>query len=265
MVEQTCAYALLTVERDGPAGVVTINRPDKLNALNTQVLAELDRAVTELDNDRAVRAIIITGAGEKAFVAGADIAELAQLNGLGGLEKCRVGQALMRRIEMLSKPVIAAINGFALGGGCELALACDIRLASENARLGLPEVGLGIIPGYGGTQRLPRIIGKGLAMELVLTGAQVKADEALRIGLVNKVVPQADLMRVAKEMVAQIARNGPLAVAAARRVMHDGLDVDLDRGLALEALQFGVMCGTRDTREGLTAFIEKRTASFIGE
>lgn len=264
MTVQTSTYEMLLVERDGAAGVITVNRPEKLNALNARVMAELEQAVGELDADPAVRAIIITGAGEKAFVAGADIAELAKLDGMGGLEKAREGQAIMRRIETSSKPIIAAVNGFALGGGCELALACDIRIASDNARLGLPEVGLGIIPGYGGTQRLPRIIGKGLALELILTGTQVKADEALRIGLVNKVVPQAELLATAKAMVAQMAKNGPLAMAAARRVVHEGLDVDIDRGLALEALHFGVMCATRDTREGLTAFVEKRKPEFKG-
>ena len=265
MTVQTSTYEMLRVERDGAAGIITINRPDKLNALNAQVTAELELAVNELDADRAVRAIIITGAGEKSFVAGADIAELTRLNGMGSLEAARAGQRLMRRIETTSKPVIAAINGFALGGGCELALACDIRLASENARLGLPEVGLGIIPGYGGTQRLPRIIGKGLALEMIVTGAQIKADEALRIGLVNKVVPQVELLDTAKAMVAQIAKNGPLAVAAARRVAHEGLEVDIDRGLAMEALHFSTLYSTRDTHEGLTAFVEKRKPTFTGE
>lgn len=265
MLEQAVTFETLLVERDGAAGVITINRPDKLNALNSQVVSDLSRALRALDEETPVRAIIVTGAGEKSFVAGADIAELAVLDSAGGVEKARIGQALMRQIERLSKPVIAAINGFALGGGCELALACDIRIASENARLGLPEVGLGIIPGYGGTQRLARVIGKGLALELVLTGAQIKADEALRIGLVNKVVPQASLLATAKEMVAHIARNAPLAVAAAKRATHEGLEVDLDTGLSLERLQFGLLCNTRDTREGLTAFVEKRKPEYKGE
>jgi enoyl-CoA hydratase len=264
MLEQATKYELLIVERDGVAGIVTVNRPDKLNALNSQVLVELERALAELDADPSVRGIILTGAGEKSFVAGADIGELAKLNGVEGVEKCRIGQGLTRKMERLSKPIIAAINGFALGGGCELALGCDIRIASENARIGLPEVGLAIIPGYGGTQRLPRIIGKGLALELILTGRQVKADEALRIGLVNAVVPQPELLEKAREMVAAIAKNGPLAVAAARRVVHQGLDVDLETGLALEATAFGVLCGTADTKEGLNAFVEKRKPEYKG-
>jgi len=264
MLEQATKYENLLVERDGAAGVITINRPKVLNALNGQTLQELDRALREFEADPAVRGIIITGGGEKSFVAGADIKELAPLNSTEGVEKCKIGQGLLRMMESMSKPTIAAINGFALGGGCELALACDIRLASDNARIGLPEVSLGIIPGYGGTQRLPRIIGKGLALELILTGTPIKAEEAWRIGLVNRVVPQEQLLATAKEMVASIAKNGPLAIAAARRAVHQGLDVDLDRGLALEALQFGVLCASNDKKEGLSAFLDKRTPEFKG-
>jgi len=257
-------YETLTVEIDAPAAVITINREKVLNALNSQTIHELRMALDALEMASEVRAIIITGAGQKAFVAGADINELAVLEGLGGVGKCYVGQDLLRHIENISKPVIAAVNGFALGGGCELALACDIRIASENAKLGLPEVSLGIIPGYGGTQRLPRLLGKGLALELILTGQPVTAEEALRIGLVNRVVPQNELLATAKVMVGNIAKNGPLAVAAAKRAVHAGVEVDLDRGLQIEALGFGVLCATADKKEGLNAFLDKRKAEFTG-
>ena len=235
-----------------------------LNALNLATITELDLAFTELENDPTVRGIIITGAGEKSFVAGADIKELAPLNSTEGAQFCLGGQALLRRFERSSKPVIAAINGFALGGGCELALGCDIRIASENARIGLPEVTLGITPGYGGTQRLPRLIGKGPALEMMMTGVPVKAEEALRIGLVNKVVPQSELLATACNLVEQIAKAGPLAVAAARQAVHQGCEVDIDRGLAIEALHFGVLCATEDKKEGVTAFLEKRKPVFRG-
>ncbi len=258
------AYQNILVEIDGAAAIVTINRESKLNALNSGTLDELRRAFDELEMHPDVRGIILTGAGTKAFVAGADIHELKPLQSLGGVSKCHVGQGLLRHMEMLSKPIIAAINGFALGGGCELALACDFRIASDNAKIGLPEVSLGIIPGYGGTQRLPRLVGKGRALELIMTGVPVAADEAARIGLVNRVVPQAELIPAARALVAQIAKNGPLAVAAAKRAVHQGMEVDLDRGLQIEALGFGVLCGTRDKEEGLTAFIEKRKAAFEG-
>lgn len=264
MLEQATKYENLLVERDGPAGVITINRPKVLNALNADTLNELEKALRELDADRQIRGIVLTGAGEKSFVAGADIKELAPLNGTDGVQKCKIGQRLLRFMESLSTPTIAAINGFALGGGCELALACDIRIASDNARIGLPEVSLGIIPGYGGTQRLPRIIGKGLAMEMILTGTPVTAEEAHRIGLVNRIVAQPQLLSTAKELVAAIARNGPLAIAAARQAVHQGLDVDLDRGLDMEALHFGVLCGTNDKKEGLSAFLDKRKPEFNG-
>jgi enoyl-CoA hydratase len=257
-------YKNLLVAIEPPCAIVTINRPDKLNALNADTLTELEAALVELEGNAEVRGIVLTGSGSKSFVAGADINELKPLQGPEGVAKCYVGQGLLRRMEMLSKPIIAAVNGFALGGGCELALACDIRLASDNARLGLPEVSLGIIPGYGGTQRLPRVIGKGLALEMILSGEAIKAERAVQIGLVNRVVPQDRLLDEARELVRSIAKNGPLAVAAAKRAVHQGLDVDLDRGLQLEALGFGVLCGTRDKEEGLGAFLEKRKPEFKG-
>ena len=254
----------LVVEIEAPSATITITRPRVLNALNRATLEELSRALGELDANPEVRGIIITGSGEKAFVAGADIAELQSLSGTGGTDTAQFGQGVFSRIEALGKPCIAAINGFALGGGCELALACDLRLASENAKLGLPEVGLGLIPGYGGTQRLPRLIGRARAMELMLTGDPVTADEALRMGLVNRVVPQGDLLATAREIVKRIARNAPLAISAARQAVLQGLDVDLGRGLDIEALHFGVLCSTADKLEGLTAFLEKRKPAFRG-
>lgn len=254
----------LLVQLEYPSATITVNRPHVLNALDRTTLAELAQVLRDLDADPHVRGVIITGSGERSFVAGADIRELQALSGMEGTETSRMGQAVFSQIENLSKPSIAAVNGFALGGGCELALACDIRLASDNARLGLPEVGLGLIPGYGGTQRLPRLIGKARALELMLTGDPVHAEEALRIGLVNRVVPQAELLTHAREIVKRISHNAPLAVAAARRAVLRGLDVDLARGLDLESLHFGVLCSTQDKLEGLTAFLEKRKAAFGG-
>lgn len=255
----------LAIEHRGPAAILTVNRPQVLNALNNETMDELMAAFDQLDADVSVRAIVVTGAGEKSFVAGADINELKPLSVIGGLDKTRHGQLLLRRIENLNKPVIAAVNGFALGGGLELALACDIRIASTKAKMGLPEVKLGVIPGFGGTQRLPRLVGKGLALELICTGEPVDAQEALRIGLVNKVVEPEQLLPTALAMVERIAANGPLAIRAARRAVIDGLNTDMDRGNELEALQFATLCGTRDKVEGLSAFLEKRKATFTGE
>ncbi len=254
--------ANVSLKQDGPIAIVTIDRPEKLNALNAETLDELDSAFREIEATADTRAVVLTGSGEKAFVAGADIGELAKQTPLTGKATARRGQALFRRIELFSKPVVAAVNGFALGGGCELAMACHVRIASENAQFGLPEVSLGIIPGYGGTQRLARLVGRGRAIELTLTGQRIKADEAHRIGLVNRVVPQAALMDEAKGLCTAMLRNGPLALAAALEAIQHGLEMTLDEGMQLEANVFGVVSASEDMREGLQAFLEKRKPEF---
>ncbi len=241
---------------------VTINRPDKLNALNAAAKAELRELFTALKSDPSVDVVIISGAGEKAFVAGTDIKELTELNGKTGKEFSGSGQEVFDMIEELGKPVIAAVNGYALGGGCELALACHIRIASEKARFGQPEVTLGIIPGYGGTQRLARLIGRGRAMEMILTGVQVDAAEALRIGLVNKVVPPADLMPRAVTMAQVIASFGQTAIRMALKAVNATQNMGLGEGQKLEAALFGECCATEDFHEGTTAFLEKRKPVF---
>src|SRR5262245_10749653 len=243
---------------------VTINRPKVLNALNEQTVREIHAAFAGLCDDRNVGVVILTGAGEKAFVAGADINELAQMTPLGGEASSRLGQEALLEIEDLGKPVIAAINGFALGGGLEIALACHFRFASENAKLGLPEVGLGIIPGYGGTQRLPRIVGLGIALELITTGRMIDAAEALPIGLVNAVLPQAELLPHAEKVANEILSKGPLAVRCAMEAAIGGLDSTLEQGLAQESTYFGLLSATSDMREGLKAFLEKRKPAFGG-
>jgi enoyl-CoA hydratase len=254
---------LLAIEP--PAGIITLNRPSVLNALRGQLLAELSAALTELERNPEVRTIIVTGAGEKAFAAGADISELNALTSAGGgADQSRAGQALTRQIERLSKPVIMAINGFALGGGCELAMAGDIRIAAENARFGQPEVNLGLIPGYGGSQRTTRLLGKGMAMYLCLTGEMIDAAEALRIGLVQKVVPQSGLLAEAKRIAATIAAKAPLAVAACKRVIDGGAHLSIDDALELEALEFGLLVDTEDIKEGTGAFLEKRKPVWKG-
>lgn len=240
---------------------VTINRPQALNALSASVLDALDGHVATIENDRAIYGAIVTGEG-RAFVAGADIEELSKLDPAAGLEFARRGQAVFSRIENLEKPVVAAINGFALGGGCELALACHVRIASERAQLGQPEVKLGLIPGFGGTQRLARLVGRGLAQQLVLSGSMVNAEEAHRIGLVNEVVPPEQLMNRTHEVLNQILANGPRAVAAALRAIREGLDLPLDQGLEVEARRFSELCGTQESREGTRAFLEKRGPKF---
>jgi len=257
-------YQYLTLERDGAVCVLTLSRPEKLNALNHALLTELDDAVTALQADRSLRVVIVTGAGEKAFVAGADIGELAVLDTRGAEAASAFGSRVFRKLETGPQTVIAAVNGFALGGGCELALACHIRLAAENAKFGLPEVGLGIIPGYGGTQRLPRLVGLGMASEMIATGRMVGAEEALRIGLVNRVVPLAQLRDDAKAMAALIAANAPLAVAAALEAARRSLDWDIDQGLRFESTLFGILGSTRDMHDGLSAFVEKKKATFEG-
>jgi len=255
---------LLVDVKDGVA-FVTVNRPDKLNALNDQVVADLRQAVLTLKADATVKGVILTGAGPKAFVAGADIGELAKQDVLDGRERALNGQAVLTAIETMGKPVIAAVNGFALGGGCELAMACHIRIASETAKFGQPEVKLGITPGYGGTQRLPRIVGKGRALHLLLTGETIDAQEALRIGLVTKVVPQDQLMAEAEKLMRQILANGPVAVALTIEAVHQGLEMTLAEGLQLEANVFGLVASTSDVKEGLNAFLEKRAAHFEGK
>ena len=256
------AYRNLLTERRGPVTVLTVRRPDVLNALDRETLGEIERCARAFVDDAEQAALIVTGSGEKSFVSGADIQELAVLDPRGAEEISRFGQRVFDRLELSPKPVIAAINGYAFGGGCELALACHVRLASENAVLGLPEVSLGIIPGYGGTQRLPRLVGKGRALELILTGRRIKADEAERIGLVNRVVPRAELMAEAEALARAIVKNGPLAVSAALEAAHHGLELGLAAGQRLESGLFGLLAATRDMHEGLTAFLEKRPARF---
>jgi enoyl-CoA hydratase len=244
--------------------IITIDRPKVLNALNDSAVAELGSLCLSLQEDSAVGVVILTGAGEKAFVAGADINELTGQDAAAGVQRALKGQNVFQLIESLGKPVIAAVNGFALGGGCELALACSVRLASSNARFGLPEVKLGIIPGYGGTQRLPRLVGKGVAMEMLLTGEMIDAQEAFRIGLVNRVVSPEDLMPTAEFMARKMLANGPVALKYCMTAVHHGLEVSEREGLQLEATLFGLACATADMREGTQAFLEKRPAQFKG-
>jgi enoyl-CoA hydratase len=255
---------LLVEKRDGIA-TVSINRPDKLNALNEQTIRELGDAARALAEDAAVRGIIVTGVGAKAFVAGADIAELATMSPLHGVAVSRLGQRVFRDLELSPKPVIAAVNGFALGGGCELALACHLRIAAENARFGLPEVKLGIIPGYGGTLRLPRIVGKGRALELILTGEMIDAVEAHRIGLVNRVFPADSLLDETRALMESILRNGPVALGLAIESTTRGLEIPFEDALAFESNLFGLLAATTDMREGMNAFLDKRPAEFRGE
>jgi len=243
---------------------VTINRPDKLNALNGTVIAELGDAVTRIETDAAIRGVILTGSGQKAFVAGADIAELTAQTPMEGKARSTLGQQVFRRLELCGKPVIAAVNGFALGGGCELAMACHIRIAAEHARFGQPEVKLGIGPGYGGTARLPRLVGKGRALELLLSGGMIDAAEAYRIGLVNRVVPAGKLLAEAETLLRTILENGPLAIRACLEAVEAGLETDLDQALLLEANYFGLLSATEDMREGTKAFLEKRKPLFKG-
>src|ERR1700680_1583366 len=252
-------------EKKGAIAYVTVNRPKVLNALNMATMEELRAAFTAIQDDREVRVAIMTGAGEKAFIAGADIGELAKHDAVSGKEYTHRGQSVLDLVENLGKPVIACINGFALGGGCEIAMACTMRLASENAKLGQPEVKLGIIPGYGGTQRLPRLVGKGIAMQLVLAGEMISAQEAHRIGLVNEVTAAAELIPRAEGISAKIIANAPLAVQYAMEAVNKGMEMTLAEGLYLEAALFGVCCATEDKKEGTMAFLEKRAAGFKGK
>ena len=257
-------YENLILEIQDRVARVTISRPKVLNALNEKTVREIHAVFSSLRENADVGVVILTGAGEKAFVAGADINELAVMTPLQGEASSKLGQAALRGIETLGKPVIAAINGFALGGGCELALACHMRFASENAKLGLPEVGLGIIPGYGGTQRLPRIVGLGRALELITTGNMIDAQEALRIGLVNHVFPQADLIPACEKIAQAILGKGALAIRYALDAAVRGMESDLTQGLEREAGHFGLLAATADMHEGLKAFLEKRKPNFTG-
>lgn len=243
---------------------ITFNRPNVLNALNRKTIDELGHALDDARRDDTVRVVILTGAGEKAFIAGADINELAQRTPVDGKEFSLYGQEIIHRLEALGKPSIAAINGFALGGGCELALACSMRIASRNAKLGQPEVKLGILPGYGGSQRLSRLCGKGVAHELILTGEMITAEEALRIGLVNRVTEPGELLPTAEAIAKKIIANAPLAVKYAMEAIERGMEMPQEEGLFIEATLFGLCCATDDMREGTRAFLEKRPAKFQG-
>src|SRR5437868_761749 len=257
-------FDTLVLERDGAVAPITMNRPKVLNALNAQTLAELRRAVLDLQRDAAIRVVILTGAGEKSFVAGADINELAVQTPTSGREHALTGQHVFDLIENIGKPVIAAINGYALGGGCELAMACTLRLAADSAKLGQPEVALGLIPGYAGTQRLPRLVGRGKAMEMMLTGTPIAADEALRIGLVNRVVPAAALMAEARALAAQLAKNAPIAMRYIINAVTTGAGMPFAEACQYEATLFGLVASTEDMKEGTTAFLAKRKPEFKG-
>jgi enoyl-CoA hydratase len=254
----------LLLTREAAVAVITINRPQVLNALNASTLDQLGTAIGSLAQDDAVRAVIVTGAGEKSFVAGADIKELAALRPHDVREHARRGQRVFDAIEQMGKPVIAAINGFALGGGCELAMACTFRIAADTARLGQPEIALGLIPGFAGTQRLARLVGRSTALDLLLTGRQVPAAEALRIGLVHRVVPPAELMDHVRAFALELAAKAPIAVRCILESVHRGLDGSMSEGQALEAASFGLVAATDDMREGTTAFLEKRAPHFKG-
>jgi enoyl-CoA hydratase len=258
------AFDNLLLERDGQIAIVTINRPNVLNALNAQTIDELRRVMLDFRRDDSVRAIVLTGAGEKSFVAGADINELAVQTPTGGREHALAGQHVLDVIENLGKPVIAAINGFALGGGCELAMACTLRIAAQTAKLGQPEITLGLIPGYAGTQRLARLVGKGRALEMILTGAPIAADEAQRIGLVHRVVPAAELMAEARRLAAQLATSAPIAMRYIITAVNTGGEMPFAEACQYEATLFGLVASTDDMREGTAAFLEKRKPEFKG-
>jgi enoyl-CoA hydratase len=259
------SYENLVVETRDGVSFVTVDRPAKLNALNSATMAELDAAFAAAGADPEVRGVILTGGGEKAFVAGADLAELAARSPIEGRELARRGQEVFARIEKLGKPVVAAVNGFALGGGCELALACHVRVASENAKLGTPEVKLGLMCGYGGTQRLGRLVGRGRALEMLLTGEMIDAAEALRIGLVNRVVPRESLLAEAEALLRKMLANGPLSLRFTLEAVRSGLELPLDEALHLEATLFGLLCASEDKKEGTAAFLEKRPPRFQGK
>jgi enoyl-CoA hydratase len=257
-------YQHLILDRDASVAVVTINRPEKRNALNSETVDELRRAILALKHDESVRAVILTGAGDKAFIAGADINELAVQTPVGGREHAHRGQHVLDLLETMGKPVIAAINGVALGGGCELAMACTIRIAADTARIGQPEINLGLMPGYAGSQRLARLVGKGRALELLLTGDAITAEEAYRIGLVNRVVPAAQLSETAKSLARTLAEKAPVAARYIIDAVNRGLEMPLGEAQNFEATLFGLVSATDDMREGTRAFLEKRKAAFKG-
>ncbi|HHV16644.1 MAG TPA: short-chain-enoyl-CoA hydratase [Gelria sp.] len=259
------AYKFILLEKEDGIGILYINRPEAMNALNTGVLEEIIQVAEEISRDDEIQVLIITGAGDRAFVAGADIKEMHELTAVKGREFGYIGQAAFRAIEKLEKPVIAAVNGFALGGGCELAMAADIRLASDKAKFGQPEVGLGITPGFGGTQRLPRLVGEGRAMELILTANTIDAEEAYRIGLVNHIYPAATLLDEARKMARKIMGNAPLAVKYSKSAINKGLQTDIDTGMAIEADLFGICFSTEDQKAGMGAFLNKEKTSFKGK
>jgi enoyl-CoA hydratase len=257
-------YENLLFEVEDGIGIVTINRPKVLNALNRATITEIEALFSELVEDNSVKVVIVTGSGEKSFVAGADIAEMQSMTAIEGRKWGKLAQAVFNKIDNLPQPVIAAVNGYALGGGCELAMACDIRIASEKAKFGQPEVSLGIPPGFGGTQRLPRLIGKGRAKELLFTGEMIDAQEAYRIGLVNRVVKPEELITTARDIARKIMQRGEIAVKMCKAAVNEGLDMDLDSGLAYEAEVFGLCFATEDQKEGMQAFLEKRQPVFKG-
>lgn len=258
-------YENLLLKIEDGIGFITINRPKALNALNAATICDLDSIFDALAQDNEVKVVVVTGSGEKSFVAGADITEMQSMSAVQGRTWAKMAQAVFNKIENLPKPVIAAVNGFALGGGCELAMACDIRILSEKAKLGQPEVSLGIPPGFGGTQRLARLVGKGRAKELLFTGEMIDAAEAYRIGLANKVVAPEELINVTKAMAQKIMSRAPVAVQVCKAAVNEGLDVDLKSGVAYEAEVFGLCFATDDQKEGMTAFVEKRKPNFIGK
>jgi enoyl-CoA hydratase len=255
-------YENIILEIENSIAVITINRPKALNALNLATLAELAQVLDEAEENKNIAAFIITGQGEKAFVAGADIAYMKDLNPIEAREYAILGQKLMHRIQHYSKPVIAAVNGFALGGGCELAMSCDIRIASENAKFGQPEVVLGVTPGFSGTQRLPRLVGKGIALQLMMTGEQISAQRAFEIGLVNEVIPISELISRAKTIAARILANSPFAVRLVKEAVNNGLEIDVNRAIALEADLFALCFASPEQKEGMAAFLEKRKPIF---
>jgi enoyl-CoA hydratase len=258
-------YHNIKIEIENSVAIIRINRPKKMNALNLAVFTELERALITIREDENIRGLFISGMGDKAFIAGADIFEIQNLDLHSGIEFSRLGQKVFNMIEKLGKPVVALVNGFALGGGCELALACHIRIAAENAKFGQPEVNLGLIPGYGGTQRLPRLAGRAKALEMLLTGDIIDAQEALRIGLANRVVDKSDLWKEGWLMMEKILSKGPLAVRAILETVHHGFNTTLEEGLFVESNHFGMCCASEDSKEGTTAFLDKRIAKFKGK
>lgn len=259
------SYANVILEKQDRIGILTINRPKALNALNKETLLDIKAAVENVRDDAEIDVLVITGSGDKSFVAGADITYMLEMTALEGREFGILGSSIFRLIETLDKPVIAAINGFCLGGGCELAMSCDFRVSSHKGKFGQPEVGLGVTPGFGGTQRLPRLVGTGMAAELLYTGDVIDAQEALRIGLVNHVVSSEELMEFALSLAKRIAARGQISVRFCKKAMYEGMQTDIDRGLTIEADIFGVCFATEEQKEGMKAFVEKRKASFTGK